>query len=139
MAVSVVGFAGAHNGIDSNLTQRAGIRPARDGGETAHRAGRNQLTGLLDIVPVGIDEESDLTVRRPRRKHLIVPKQHGIGYDAVLVRGNHYEIGGGSRYQRARRALDHETASDTTFNSVLLNRYRDGSDRVAWHSDDEKE
>lgn len=32
-----------------------------------------------------------------------------------------------------------ESTCDTTFNSVLLNRYRDGSDRVAWHSDDEKE
>ncbi len=31
-----------------------------------------------------------------------------------------------------------ESTCDTTFNSVLLNRYRDGSDRVAWHSDDEK-
>jgi alkylated DNA repair dioxygenase AlkB len=25
------------------------------------------------------------------------------------------------------------------FNSVLLNRYRDGNDKVGWHSDDEKE
>ena len=32
-----------------------------------------------------------------------------------------------------------EPTCDMTFNSVLLNRYRDGSDRVAWHSDDEKE
>lgn len=27
----------------------------------------------------------------------------------------------------------------TTFNSVLINYYRNGKDRVAWHSDDEKE
>ena len=26
-----------------------------------------------------------------------------------------------------------------SFNSVLINYYRDGKDRVAWHSDDEKE
>ena len=32
-----------------------------------------------------------------------------------------------------------ETVSMTTFNSVLINFYRDGKDRVAWHSDDEKE
>jgi alkylated DNA repair dioxygenase AlkB len=31
-----------------------------------------------------------------------------------------------------------ETAG-TTFNSVLLNRYRDGNDTVAWHVDDEAE
>ena len=32
-----------------------------------------------------------------------------------------------------------EPVSMTTFNSVLINFYRDGKDRVAWHSDDEKE
>jgi alkylated DNA repair dioxygenase AlkB len=30
-------------------------------------------------------------------------------------------------------------AAGTAFNSVLLNRYRDGNDTVAWHSDDEPE
>ena len=28
---------------------------------------------------------------------------------------------------------------DSDFNSVLLNLYRDGSDKVSWHADDEKE
>ena len=32
-----------------------------------------------------------------------------------------------------------EPMANTTFNSVLINYYRDGKDRVAWHSDDEKE
>ena len=32
-----------------------------------------------------------------------------------------------------------EPFAKTTFNSVLINFYRDGKDRVAWHSDDEKE
>jgi len=32
-----------------------------------------------------------------------------------------------------------ESVSNTSFNSVLINYYRDGKDRVAWHSDDEKE
>jgi alkylated DNA repair dioxygenase AlkB len=32
-----------------------------------------------------------------------------------------------------------EALSDTQFNSVLLNLYRDGKDSVAWHSDDELE
>ena len=32
-----------------------------------------------------------------------------------------------------------EPLARTRFNSVLLNNYRDGKDRVAWHSDDEKE
>lgn len=32
-----------------------------------------------------------------------------------------------------------ETAAETTFNSVLLNYYRDGRDSVSWHSDDEPE
>lgn len=32
-----------------------------------------------------------------------------------------------------------ETASNTIFNSVLLNLYRDGQDSMGWHSDDEKE
>lgn len=32
-----------------------------------------------------------------------------------------------------------EKKSGTGFNSVLINYYRDGKDRVAWHSDDEKE
>ena len=29
--------------------------------------------------------------------------------------------------------------SDLSFNSVLINFYRDGNDKVGWHSDDEKE
>ena len=32
-----------------------------------------------------------------------------------------------------------EPIAQTQFNSVLINYYRDGKDRVAWHSDDEKE
>ena len=32
-----------------------------------------------------------------------------------------------------------EPIAGVTFNSVLINYYRDGTDRVAWHSDDEKE
>lgn len=32
-----------------------------------------------------------------------------------------------------------ENYTKTTFNSVLLNYYRDGNDSVAWHSDDEYE
>ena len=32
-----------------------------------------------------------------------------------------------------------EEAARTAFNSVLLNRYRDGSDSMGWHSDDEPE
>lgn len=32
-----------------------------------------------------------------------------------------------------------EALANTTFNSVLLNCYRDGSDSMGWHSDDEQE
>jgi alkylated DNA repair dioxygenase AlkB len=32
-----------------------------------------------------------------------------------------------------------ERQAGVTFNSVLINYYRDGKDRVAWHSDDEQE
>lgn len=32
-----------------------------------------------------------------------------------------------------------ESISGVLFNSVLINYYRDGKDRVAWHSDDERE
>lgn len=32
-----------------------------------------------------------------------------------------------------------ETASEATFNSVLLNLYRNGEDSMGWHSDDEPE
>ena len=32
-----------------------------------------------------------------------------------------------------------EKEASVPFNSVLINYYRDGKDRVAWHSDDEKE
>ena len=32
-----------------------------------------------------------------------------------------------------------EDVTNTTFNSVLLNLYRDGKDSVVWHSDDEPE
>jgi len=36
-----------------------------------------------------------------------------------------------------KRSIEAEV--EITFNSVLINYYRDGQDRVAWHSDDEKE
>ena len=36
-----------------------------------------------------------------------------------------------------KRSIESEVA--ISFNSVLINYYRDGQDRVAWHSDDEKE
>lgn len=39
----------------------------------------------------------------------------------------------------AIRARVEACAEGATFNSVLANRYRDGADGVAWHSDDEKE
>lgn len=32
-----------------------------------------------------------------------------------------------------------EPIAETTFNSVLLNQYRDGQDSISWHSDNEKE
>ena len=32
-----------------------------------------------------------------------------------------------------------EKETEATFNSVLLNRYRDGSDSISWHTDAEKE
>ena len=32
-----------------------------------------------------------------------------------------------------------ESKMDTSFNSVLLNRYRNGNDSISWHSDAEKE
>lgn len=32
-----------------------------------------------------------------------------------------------------------ETQANTTYSSVLLNRYRDGNDSMGWHSDDERE
>ena len=32
-----------------------------------------------------------------------------------------------------------ETKTSAIFNSVLLNKYRDGSDSISWHTDDEKE
>ena len=32
-----------------------------------------------------------------------------------------------------------EQQANATFNSVLLNQYRDGNDSVGWHADDEKE
>jgi alkylated DNA repair dioxygenase AlkB len=32
-----------------------------------------------------------------------------------------------------------EEVSEAAFNSVLLNKYRDGNDTVGWHSDDERE
>ena len=32
-----------------------------------------------------------------------------------------------------------ESRAGTSFNSVLLNRYRDGKDSISWHQDNEKE
>ncbi len=39
--------------------------------------------------------------------------------------------------QEIRRAVERD--SGETFNSVLLNLYRDGEDRMGWHADDEAE
>ena len=32
-----------------------------------------------------------------------------------------------------------ESVCDNTFNSLLMNKYRDGNDKLSWHSDDEPE
>ena len=42
-----------------------------------------------------------------------------------------------SRLQTIKRLV--ESVAEETFNSVLLNQYRDGSDSVAWHADNEPE
>lgn len=39
--------------------------------------------------------------------------------------------------QKIKAEID--TVSNVEFNSVLLNRYRDGNDSISWHSDDEPE
>ena len=44
---------------------------------------------------------------------------------------------GSRNFRRSRKAV--EPIAGIRFNSVLINYYRDGRDRVAWHSDDEKE
>ena len=46
-------------------------------------------------------------------------------------------IGWTSMLQRMREKC--EQASGTTFNSVLVNLYRNGNDGVGWHADDERE
>ena len=57
----------------------------------------------------------------------------GYGYSGIFV-----EPVGWTRTLLGIRARIEEVTS-STFNSVLLNYYRDGRDSVSWHSDDEPE
>ena len=42
-----------------------------------------------------------------------------------------------SSMHKLKQAVESACSGDTTFNSCLLNLYRDGSDHVPWHADDE--
>ncbi|PWJ42204.1 alpha-ketoglutarate-dependent dioxygenase AlkB family protein [Sediminitomix flava] len=54
-------------------------------------------------------------------------------YSGVL----HKAVGWSSEIEDIKNKIESETR--TKYNSVLLNRYRGGSDKMGWHSDDEKE
>ncbi len=90
-----------------------------------------------------------LTVDTPWRQEIITlyGKQHPIPRQQAW-HGNrecHYSYSGlklnpqpwTPLLQTVRDAV--ETRSKSRFNAVLLNRYRDGNDRMGWHSDNEPE
>ena len=59
----------------------------------------------------------------------------GAGYEYSGIRNEPLEWTG----ELARLRDEVGEAAGVSFNSVLLNLYRDGSDSVSWHSDDEPE
>jgi len=89
--------------------------------------------------------ESSLTFSRPlismfgRRHHLprdvawIAETQLEYGYSGVSTKPIAWPL-----FLHPVRKLV-EVAAQSTFNSVLINRYLSGADSVAWHSDDEPE
>jgi alkylated DNA repair dioxygenase AlkB len=69
----------------------------------------------------------------PRLQAWYGDKGSGYGYSGISLAPLPWT----STLQQIREELQESTG--LLFNSVLLNLYRDGSDSVAWHSDDEAE
>ena len=94
--------------------------------------------------------DRDLAWQQPRlrlygREHPIPRRQVWMGDGAAHYRYSgraftpepwHPDVG---RIRDAVIARLAETGLTTTFNSVLLNRYANGEERMGWHSDDEPE
>lgn len=69
----------------------------------------------------------------PREVAWIADNDLRYGYSGICTHPVHWP-----RFLHPIRQLV-EAWAETTFNSVLVNRYRDGDDAVAWHSDNEPE
>lgn len=78
------------------------------------------------------------TIRIFGREHLAPRQVAWFGDEAYNYSGTRHEPAPPPpALAEARDAV--ERAAGARFNSVLLNRYRDGRDSVAWHADDEPE
>lgn len=73
------------------------------------------------------------TVRIPRLQAWYGEKRANYGYSGLALSPNPWT----PLLQAIKQHV--EAVSGNSFNSVLLNYYRDGNDSVAWHSDDEQE
>ena len=73
-------------------------------------------------------------------KESLVPRLEAwYGEPEKLFILGHHDATNSMDKRTTRNKKEIEKVSKTVFNSVLINYYRNGNDRVAWHSDDEKE
>jgi len=72
-------------------------------------------------------------IAQPRLVAYIAPTGEGYSYSGLRLTPEASPDWASSLLERV------SAAAGETFNSILLNRYRDGKDGIGWHSDDEKE
>ncbi|GHB09645.1 alpha-ketoglutarate-dependent dioxygenase AlkB family protein [Salinicola rhizosphaerae] len=102
-----------------------------------------------DSVLHRLDQEIDWhspTIQIYGRQHKIPRAQCWMGDDGLAYRYSGHSMyatpwhpGVEALRDRVIHALDHANLPFSRFNSVLLNRYRGGEERMGWHSDDEVE
>jgi alkylated DNA repair dioxygenase AlkB len=101
--------------------------------------GRVEADRLFDALRSEVDWQAK-TVRLFGKTHPLprLTAWHGDAGAAYMYSGITHEPEPWTALLAEVRARV-EAASGTKFNAVLLNRYRDGQDRMGWHADDEPE
>ena len=123
------------------LSSRAGAKLELRGGgwirffEGAFESHESLMARLLDELPLRVEEVVVFGKRHPTPRRT---SWHGDPGCAYAYSGRHFEPLPWTAGLREVRGVLRELTG-TAFNSVLANHYRDGSDAMGAHADDEKE
>jgi len=94
-------------------------------------------TRLMTEIPWGQEEIILFGKRQPIPRHTAWFGDAGMTYTYSGIRMDPHAWDESPVVLEIKSAV--EKYSEVTFNSLLLNLYRNGTDGVAWHSDDEQE